>query len=671
MIRQVSIFLFLVSLFSVFFLRAKSQEPVQVDTIKAKPLPSAKDTLPPISAPQASGKDTLALKVKPPIARDTLPPQTQPIQRDTFFLAKKHGILGRLVKSISVEPPGTKPVKIANPYLPYAGMTIRSIQLVRLGFDRNIYDTTVIRKSLGMRAAKLLHKNTKSGVIANDLLFKSGDHLFPNLLADNERLLRTELYLQDARILVKMVPGSTDSVDVIVITKDVFSIGGTANISGATKGAFQLKEENVNGSGSRAAADFLYDKSRSPQTGYGADFIRRNINGTFIDWTTGFQTFAPTFNNGEDEVVTVYTGFQRPLVTPYIPWTGACNIIVNKTNNDYISDTEYTSMHQYSFYDLDGWYGYNFGSKKLLYKNLATRLRKFIAVRALDIHFSETPTTYNSLYNYHYENIRGVLGAINSFKQDFYRTNFIYGFGIDEDVPEGFNVSLIGGWTNQEGLVNLVTDTITLQRNRPYFGFNSEITHFSKNGSYTDYIFKIGTYTYQHQLEDFNILINLNHFTKLKKLNTQWLNRNFFTASITKEVSPVFDQPLLLQSMFGLPYFSNSTLTGDFRTTVTGQVVFFNLHKFLGFRFAPFIFSDACVFTPSNINFSNSDLFGAVGGGVRTRNENLIFGTIELKGFYFPRTLPGMSQFMIQLNSNLQFKFNSTFIQEPDFITPN
>ena len=631
--RKVLRGLFLCFLFFVSFLKANAQQQEKNDTIPPAKPPVAKDTILMIN----------------PVVND----------KDTFFLAKKRGIIGRLAKSISVDPPGPKPVKIANPYLPYAGMVIRSIQLFRYGFDRNIYDTTIIKKGFGVKLGKDFHKITKSNIIANDLLFKAGDHLFPSLLADNERLLREEVYLQDARILVKLVPGSVDSVDIYVITKDVFSIGGSANIGGTTKGTFQVKEDNLNGSGSQLAGDFLYDQGRIPTQGYGAQYIQRNIRGSFIDWTTGFQTFAPAIANGLDEVTTIYTGFQKPLVSPYIPWTGALNVMFNTTGNAY-NDTSYSSSEKYSFYDVDGWYGYNFGSKRLLYKNLKTRLRKFIAVRGFDMHFSSIPVINDTLYNYRYANVAGALTSLNIFKQDFYRTNFIYGFGRDEDVPEGFNASLVGGWTLKEG------------RHRPYMGLNGEITHFSKRGAYGDYTFRLGAYSYQHNLEDFDILISMNNFTALKKISSVWYNRNFITASITRQMNLALDQPLILQSSFGLPYFPTSTITmGDLRTSVGGQAVFFNMNKLLGFRFAPYVFSNLSLLTHTDMAFDKSDMFSAVGAGIRTRNENLTFGTFEIKGYYFPRTLPGMNEWRIEFNTNLQFKFNSTFIQEPDFITPN
>jgi len=66
-----------------------------------------------------------------------------------------------------------------------------------------------------------------------------------------------------------------------------------------------------------------------------------------------------------------------------------------------------------------------------------------------------------------------------------------------------------------------------------------------------------------------------------------------------------------------------------------------------------------------------SDLYSALGGGIRTRNENLVFGTIELKGYYFPRTNGDMKGWKVEVSSNIRFKYISTFIRRPDFVKAN
>ena len=112
----------------------------------------------------------------------------------------------------------------------------------------------------------------------------------------------------------------------------------------------------------------------------------------------------------------IYTHFEKPLVTPYIPWIGALNLALNKTANNYLPDSLYNSDFKYSFHNMDVWFGYNFGSHGLMYKNKQTRVKKFIAARAFSQQFSSLPHINQIVYDYRYADISGVLGAVSVFK---------------------------------------------------------------------------------------------------------------------------------------------------------------------------------------------------------------------------------------------------------------
>ncbi|CAN5544032.1 hypothetical protein BH11BAC5_BH11BAC5_45490 [soil metagenome] len=582
-------------------------------------------------------------------------------EKDTFFLAKRGGLLGKLAKSISTDGPGPDgdAVKVVNPFIAHTGKIIRTIEFLRLGFERTIFDTTIIRNNFGAILANGFHKKTTVKTIKNNLFFMEGDRVHPYLLADNERHLRDQIYIQDARILIDTIAGTRDSVDVIVITKDIFPLGGSIDMSSLTKMAVQVKNENIGGSGSRLSLSSFYDIDRNPVFAYDAGFLKRNIMGSFIDWSVGFKNYRNAFNSGRAEETMLNTHLEKPLVTPYIPWIGAADISFARTSNNYLPDSLYKSDFKYSYRSSDLWFGYNFGSQRLLYKNMNTRVRKFIAIRNFYQHFTDIPGINHQLYDYRYANIRSTLGALSVFRQESYRANFIYGFGRNEDVPEGFSASLIGGITTKQ------------DRNRPYFGLETLMSHFSKKGFYSTYTLRMGGYTYQKRWEDIDMLFNVDHFTKLKRLKGKWLNRNFFGAGFTKQIRPVLDQPLTINSIFGLPYFRGNPAPSDMRTTVKTEIVFFNMQKFWGFRLAPFFFADMSLLTPTNQSFTKSDLYSAIGGGVRTRNENLTFGTVELRGYYFPRTVPGMKNYKIELGTNIRFRYNSVFIRKPDFVLPN
>jgi hypothetical protein len=590
----------------------------------------------------------------------------QPISNsDTFFLVKKKGFLGTIGKSISKFGDDPEPIKIINPYISHKGKIIRSIRVIRLGFERDFNDTNRINRSFGVIIANAFHKKTAERVISNNLFFEVGDPVNPFLLSDNERHLREQPFLQDALIKIETLKATADSVDILILTKEVFSLGVAVDIASTTRYKVDLKEENIAGSGSRLLLSSFYDESRNPKFGYGAEYLNRNLRGSFINWTVGFQTFKSTFNTGRNEEATFYTKIEKPLVSPYIPWIGALDLSYNATNNTYSPDSLYKSDFRYTYKNIDGWFGYNFGAKRLLKDNKQSRVRKFVAARGLYQRFIDLPDRVRSTFDYRYTNISGILGSINIFEQNFYRTNFIYGFGRYEDVPEGFSASIIGGITNKKDSISLNS------RIRPYYALEGQRSKFNKKGFFSTYTLKIGGFYFNHKWEDVDLLLNVDHFTRLKKIGLNWYYRHFYSLGFTRQITPVLNQPLYLQSNFGLPYFNNGFINADFRATAKTESVFYNLTKFWGFRFAPFLFADACVIKPTNKPYGESQFFGAIGAGVRTRNENLIFGTIELKGYYFPKTVGDMAKWRVEVGTNIRFKYSSVFIKKPDFIVAN
>jgi len=198
-----------------------------------------------------------------------------------------------------------------------------------------------------------------------------------------------------------------------------------------------------------------------------------------------------------------------------------------------------------------------------------------------------------------------------------------------------------------------------------------ELKNIKKKGVYNNYTFRAGGYFLKNRFEDIDLLFSMEHFTRLRKVGASWYRRIFITTSVTAQSNARLNAPLFLNSDYGVTYFNNENLMGDLRATVKGESVFYNTTKILGFRFAPFVFADMSMIKPVKKGLDKSEMFSAVGGGVRTRNENLIFGTIELKGYYFPRTTGDMENWKIELQSNIRFKYKSSFIRRPDYIIAN
>jgi hypothetical protein len=582
----------------------------------------------------------------------------QPAANDTFFLAKKKGLLGRLGRSISTNAAEEIPQKIENPFIQYKSKIIRSVEVMRLSFQQNIWDTSLVKYNLGIRLANIFHKNSTEKVIRKNLFFEENARFYPYLVADNERYLRSLSFIQDARIIVDFA--GADSVDVLVITKDVFSLGVKLKVDDKTRGRIEVSDDNVAGSGTRIMANGLYDKPRNPQKTWATEMIRRNIGGSFIDWTAGFNNYAPSYSNGSWEETKIYTRLDKQMVTPFVPTIGSFEAGYYKSANAYPPDSFYFANDRYEYFNADAWFGYSLDNRRALYNNREIRVHNFAGIRAFTQHFFSKPQRTDSFFDSRFSNTTGVLASYNIFKQVFYKTNFIYGFGRSEDVPEGFSLALVVGVTKKDAA------------KRPYSGIDFSFANFKSKGFYTNFTFRSGGYVYRKRIEDLDVLFNVEHFTKLKKINTSWYRRTFINTGFATQVNPVFNGALLIRSDFGLPYFSQENITGaDLRGTVKLEQVFYNTKKILGFRIAPFAFSDMIVLRPSKQVFSKTSFYSAIGGGIRTRNENLVFGTIELRGYYFPRIPGNFDPWKIEVSTNIRFRYNSSFIRRPDFVNPN
>lgn len=588
-------------------------------------------------------------------------------KKDTaFFLASKKGLLGRIGKSVSVSNPDiivppNGAVRNDSAFRKFQGKIIRNIEIEKLGFSKSVNDTTHVVHNIFNDLGDALHTSTRKHVILNNLFFSKGDTLYAPLLADNERFLRELSYLQDARIVVKETDCCPDSVDVVIICKDVFPIGGSMDAGSITSVGVQLNDDNIVGSGDRLQVQGLYDMDRRPNYGMGVEYLKRNIAGTFLNMALGYETEAPAFNSGRREEKNFYVRGDLPLVSPYHVWTGGFGAALHYTDNAYIGDSLYQSDFKYTYRQADVWAGYNIGARSNIHENLKSRLKRFIALRGLHQDFDHIPDIYKTRYNVAYSNQVSVLSSFTIFEQDYYHTNFLYGFGRNEDVPEGFSLSLTGGWSNRNNL------------SRPYFGFDYQRNYFSNRKNYINYIVRGGTYIDEGSLEDMSFLTSVEYFTRLRKLgNSQWFLRHFISGSITQQARTKLNGPLFLSSIYGIPQLSNENIRASTRVTFNMESVFYNTWRFFGFNFAPFGFANVSYLKQTGVaNFSKGDIYTAVGAGARTRNENLVFGTMELRAFYFPRTTGTLTPWNIEFTTNLIYKYNSQFIKKPDFAIMN
>ena len=332
----------------------------------------------------------------------------------------------------------------------------------------------------------------------------------------------------------------------------------------------------------------------------------------------------------------------------------------HSTINMFNLDSVYLQNLQYKFHTYEAWAGLNLSTRHIGASNEFEKLRYLVSARIMNQKFTTKPLEYKDRYYYPYANVTAVLGSISLFRLNYYKTQYIYGFGRKEDIPEGVEASITAGWTDKDG------------RKRPYFGAAFERYFLSPKDSYFDYSLSFGTSLYRKSLEDISVLANADYFTRLRKWGNRWKQRSFINASFGRQFRALMDEPLFLQSSYGLRDFSNNLVGGYLRATVKGESVFFSPWNLFFFKFAPFVFSSATLFQfSSETSSTNTRFYSALGGGIRTRNESLIFGTIELRASWFPKKDAYQNGYLLQFSTNLRFKYNQQFIRRPEFVRLN
>jgi hypothetical protein len=590
--------------------------------------------------------------------------QTKQTDSTNLILPKK-GLLGSIVKSISVSNPSVgiqlnSTERNAIGFEPFEGKFIRNILVNKLSFNKQINDTSISTPNFFNRIGNKLHVNTHHSVIKKNLFFKTGERVDPNLFSDNEKFLRDISFLQDAKIVILPVKENDDEVDIMILIKDVFPIGGSVSEINPNLLDVEINNDNILGSGNRLKFQQLFDTRRMPRYAYGIEYLSRNIAGSFLNIAAGINFERPTFNSGRREENSYFLKGDLPLVSPYHAYTGGFELSVNNSQNAYSTDSLYNQQFRYGYYNADFWLGYSLGAKERMIENLGIRKRTILSARLVHKYFTVRPDTLKVLYDSRYNDLTGVLFSYTLFERDFYHTNFIYGFGRNEDLPEGFSLSFTGGWADRQDVA------------RFYFGGEYQRSYFNNKKAFLNYTIKTGGYLNKGEFEDLSALTSFELITPLKRLKKKnWFIRHFLGGSVTIQKFINLNDPLRVSSIFGIPKIRNTRIDGTARLTLNGESVLYNTFKLVGFNFAPFVFSNISYLKLSAQDPAEGVVYSAFGAGLRSRNENLVFGTIELKAYYFPKVVENMNIWNITLSTDLRFRYQTDLIRKPDFVVVN
>jgi hypothetical protein len=486
----------------------------------------------------------------------------------------------------------------------YKGVKIRNINIQRLNvFGANISNPGYYNPHGVEKILNSTHVNTNENIIKKNLLFAEGDTISPLELTDNERLLRQLPYIDDARIIV--VPVSGEEADILVITKDVYSLGGDFTYRGKNKGSIWLYEKNIFGMGHDFEIEIPYSSINKDSPGIGLDYNINNISKTFVNLNLNYY-------NGLGKKTYGFS-LSRSLISSETKYAGGISVSEMFTSEDLDTLPEPQPL-KWNFQDY--WLLRSF----LINRESVTRI--IGGLRYINNNVFEKPVTIPNTY-YALQKYSLYLGSVTYSRQKYYKTNLIYSYGRAEDIPYGGLIRFTGGIEINE------------LNKRTYLGTDAAFGRSSSGLGYFYGSAGFGTFIKDNHTEQGVFSLKLKYFSNLVSAGKLMI-RNFVNIDYTRGFDRYSDEYLSVIKANGFAGFANDSLRGAQRVTVSLESVVFNPVNVIGFRFAFFGFADMAFLAGTNEVISKGSILSGIGLGIRIRNDNLVFSTFQIRLGFFP-----------------------------------
>ena len=510
-------------------------------------------------------------------------------------------------------------------FIQHEGKIIRDVRILELDpFESMIPDTSIIDTSWINKTLNKIHIKTKEKYIRNNLIFKNGDKVNPYVLADNERIIRNLPYVEDAKII--LIPVSDETVDILLITKDKFSLGLDLQFTDINSGKLEIYDKNIIGIGHELKTNLFFNYDEDPSWGYEGVYKIDNIRGSFIK---GIINYKNAFNTESYGI-----NLSRKFFTPYTKYAGGINIINTSTYEDLDTMSHPTPL-RYEYQDY--WLGRSF------MLNYASRSRLIISGRFLFNNIYERPEIDEYSY-YDLHNFQLYLGSIAFSRQKYYKSNLIYNYGTTEDIPYGFLLEFTGGYENNE----------FFNRYRYYTGVEFSHGNFYKNLGYFHTNIGFAGFLSEQQYRQGLFHLKSSYFTNLLPFHNFHV-RQFINIDYNIGIRRFEDEYINISNENGIRGLSSDSLKGTHRLTMSLETVAFSPFYVYGFRFAFYGFTDFGFIGSNKYNVFKNDLYSAIGVGLRIRNERLVFKTFQIRLAFYPRLPADYSKQFIHISGERLF----------------
>lgn len=500
------------------------------------------------------------------------------------------------------------------------GKRIKSIKIKQLDiFGPTFQDTSKVATVGIEKFANKVHTRTSERIIQKNILFNVGDRLDVDKIYDNERIIRLLPFIKDVRFMVDQDRLDSSMVNLTVVTKDVFAFGMRARFRSIDAGDIEMYNQNIWGAGHQIAAAVVTSVNEEPNLGFEGSYSINNIRGHFVNLSLGYA------DNYRRKGVFFDAGKQ--FLRSSTKWGGGMTFYRLYRSDRFYENTA-IRVDSLNYRSFDTWSGYSFK----LDDNPSGNLRLIFAARYRNLHFFERPDPGNDNKQY-FGNSNFYLGSISLSKRFYIRDHHILGYGITEDIPKGFLHEFVLGYDQNE--------SVNRWYSHLYFSTGNLIMY---KPSYMFLSAGLGSFFNSRRIEQGQFELNWNYISRQFGMGAQTA-RQFLKLHYVYGFNRFDQETLSLRNRDGIRGFYSDLPKGQQRLVMSAETVIFQRKSILNFNFAFFGFADLGIIGPSDKLVFNGDYYAGIGGGIRFRNENLIFRTIQLRLAFYPGH-PGDSSFM-------------------------
>jgi len=588
------------------------------------------------------------IRTNPDLLPDTVLRKKSDRFYDSVYKKMKRTKMTEVLYSLAFIPPTSDQLsdsvnirKSDSPFDTLKNKIIRKIHIICLDpFGPNIYDTSAQAITAAGKAGNTLHIKTRPYVIRMNLLIHSGDSIDPVKISDNIRLIKDLSFIDDARFIFSPVNSGNDSVDVTVITKDVWSIGIDIPVITTSRLVGNLYDANFLGLGDRLQFNMSLASRRAPLFRVdGFNYYYTNIAGTFINADIGFTQE----DNGDQNI---YGSLNRGFITNEARFAGGFSYNLRKdiyTPEDSISKAAW--YNDYGFW----------GGRSFLVNREKHSWRLVIAQSIIWRHFFSRPEITIDKNRGFYDLFR-ILTGLSFSRNNYYITNYFAEFGKTENIPYGYLFQVTFGPDR--------TDFYT----RWYTGLNLSAGKYFDKFGYLQGYFKTGMFMNGSIMEDAVVKMNIRYFSPLLvSRNSKYRIRNHFELDYRIGFNQRMNNPDYFDVNNKLRIFKiNDSESFLVQKSLVANIISITYTPWYlyGFRFGLIGKLQAAMFALKNEVLFQSPVFSSISASIMIKNDNLIFPTFFIGAAYYFNA-KGITPFQFFFHSGVDYQIYDFNVSSP------